>query len=1485
MKKQSLVRSGFHDACGVGFIAESTGKPSKRVIELSFKALELMVHRGATLADNHTGDGTGILTDIPSLFFKNVIKESTGKKLNKNELQGIAMVFTSPSEFSLLENIIKDQTSQLNLHYDGYRKVPINKKIIGEIAFRSCPIIMQFFIRGKNSKKNSFEEQLFILRKTIENELNKINKKSFICSLSSKTIVYKGLLSAGQLKQFYPDLSHPDYKCKVSIFHERFSTNTVSTWSMTQPFRMLAHNGEINTIRGNRLWMKTRELTIKSKKWGNNIKKILPILGKSGSDSYSLDNILEFLTLSGRGILKSIMMLIPEPYHKIKTMSKDLRDFYIYNENFIEPWDGPSALVFTDGDKVVSKLDRNGLRPLRYSITNDGLIVMASEAGVAELEAKDIVLHHHMSSGEIFALNLDGSGIIENKKIKQIVSQSESYSKIIKEELIRIKRKSDKVEFGKFKLPKEGFDKNNRILFGVEQEDLDYFLLPMAKSGREPIGSMGDDTPPALLSKKSRKLYDYFKQAFAQVTNPPIDPIRERDVMSLFKYLGTEDNLLASTPNFHGTIRIESPILSVNDIKILLDNRINFPISIIKTHFQINESIQTALKRILIESEIAVNNGCRILALSDEGLNQKNLPIPMLLVTSAVHNYLIEKQIRSNTSIICLTGDVIEDHHIACLTGFGASAVYPYMAYELIREHFKGDQWIEALGNYRKGLEKGLLKIMAKIGISTFSSYHGSMLYHGLGLGPKFRKKYFPNIICDIGNLNLKRLKSEILDRIENLNSPQNKLPISGRFKYRKSGEKHGYSPTEFIHIQNLAKKNINNKNTNEKNVIFLRDLLDYKIVKKPLLINQIDDNSKIIQRFNIGAMSFGALSEEAHRTLTKGAQLVGAHGNTGEGGEQSDRYSLTSPTSIEGSHIKQIASGRFGISTEFLVSAREIQIKMAQGAKPGEGGQLPGHKVTLDIANVRMTTPGVPLISPPPHHDIYSIEDIAQLIYDLKQVNRRAKISVKLVSQPGIGLIACGVVKAGADIILVSSGDGGTGATPLGSMKHTGLPWELGLAEVHQTLISNNLRTQVTLRVDGGLKKGKDIVIGALLGAEEYDFGTSALISIGCVMARKCHKNTCPVGIATQDIKLRKKFKGTPENVSNFLIAISEEVRVHLTKLGISQLSSIIGRSDLLKTNRKFRNYLIEENLDLSILIPGDEGKKLALKSINKIRVENLYTKPSIDDGIFEETRHIVMTQGHAVIHRKINNTNRSIGSRLSGEITFLYGQQGFKGNIQCRMTGAAGQSFGAFLINNLELRLKGVANDYVGKGMSGGLITVRSPKIIRKKLGFHTLIGNVALYGATGGRLLVAGRVGERFAVRNSGAAAVVEGLGAHGCEYMTRGTVIILGKIGSNFGAGMTGGIAYIYLKSSSNLNNLNQDYVRDSKLEETDYNLVWKLIRGHKFHTASIVATKILNNWKIEKNNFVKIIPRAVDIIDFEKIYNEQINNKMGILLNE
>jgi glutamate synthase domain-containing protein 2/glutamate synthase domain-containing protein 1/glutamate synthase domain-containing protein 3 len=1484
MKKQSLVRPGFHDACGVGFIAESSGIPSKRVIDLSFKALELMVHRGATLADNHTGDGTGVLTDIPSLFFRNIFKEITGKNLNKNEQHGIAMVFTSPSEFSLLEDIIKNQTSQLKLQYDGYRKVPINKKIIGEIAFKSCPLIMQFFIRGKNLNKNFFEEQLYILRKLIENELNKKNRKSFICSLSSKTIVYKGLLSASQLKQFYPDLSHPDYKCKVSIFHERFSTNTVSTWSMTQPFRMLAHNGEINTIRGNRLWMKTRELTIKSKKWGNNMKKLLPILGSKGSDSYSLDNILEFLTLSGKGILKSIMMLIPEPYHNIKTMPKELRNFYIYNENFIEPWDGPSALVFTDGEKVVSKLDRNGLRPLRYSITNDGLIVMASEAGVADLDSKDIELHHHMSSGEIFALNLDGTGIIENKKIKQIVSQSEPYSKIIKEELIRIKRKSDKVEFGKFKLPNDGFDTNKRILLGVEQEDLDYFLLPMAKSGREPIGSMGDDTPPALLSKKSRKLYDYFKQAFAQVTNPPIDPIRERDVMSLFKYLGTEDNLLANTPNFHGTIRIESPILSVNDIKILLDNRNNFPISIIKSHFQLNESIQSALKRILKESEIAVNTGCRILVISDEGLNQKELPIPMLLVTSAVHNYLIEKQIRSNTSIICLTGDVIEDHHIACLTGFGASAVYPYMAYELIRENFNDDKWVEALGNYRRGLEKGLLKIMAKIGISTFSSYHGSMLYHGLGLGPKFRKKYFPNIICDIGNLNLKKIKLDILNRIEKLNLQNNSLKLSGRFKYRKSGEKHGYSPNEFLRIQGISK---GKPLSDDKNgtPIYLRDLLDFKTVKKPLLIEQIDENKKIIQRFNIGAMSFGALSEEAHRTLTKGSQMVGAHGNTGEGGEHSDRYSLTSPTSIESSHIKQIASGRFGVSTEFLVSAREIQIKMAQGAKPGEGGQLPGHKVTLDIANVRMTTPGVPLISPPPHHDIYSIEDIAQLIYDLKQVNRRAKISVKLVSQPGIGLISCGVVKAGADIILVSGGDGGTGATPLGSMKHTGLPWELGLAEVHQTLISNSLRTQVTLRVDGGLKKGKDIIIGALLGAEEYDFGTSALISIGCVMARKCHKNTCPVGIATQDLKLRKKFKGTPENVSNFLTAISEDVRNHLSKLGFSQLSSIIGRSDLLKTNRKFKNYLTEENLDLSILIPGDDGKKLALKSINKIRVENLYSKLSIDDGIFEEIRQIVMTQGHAVIHRKINNTNRTIGSRLSGEITFLYGQQGFKGNIQCRMTGAAGQSFGAFLINNLELRLKGVANDYVGKGMSGGLITVRSPKIIRKKQGYHTLIGNVALYGATGGRLLVAGRVGERFAVRNSGAAAVVEGLGAHGCEYMTRGTVVILGKIGSNFGAGMTGGIAYIYLKSSRNLNNLNNDYVRDSKLEDTDFNLVWKLIRGHKFHTASIVATKILNNWDIEKNNFVKIIPKALDIIDFEKIYNEQIDNKMGILLNE
>ena len=1471
----------FHDACGIGFITEKSGLPSRRVVELSIKALIRMQHRGGVGADQFTGDGSGILTDIPQSYFRKILQTELNQKLNSRSQFGIGMIFTTRYESEIISNLFTNALENIDVELLGVRKVPVNMHVLGDAARESCPMILQYFFSGNKSKTRTFEEKLYLLGKTVEKSLYADRRKSFICSMSSKTIVYKGLMVASQLAHFYSDLSHKDYCAKVALFHERFSTNTISTWSMAQPFRMLAHNGEINTIKGNRLWMQTRESTFKSTKWNTDLEQIKPIIKLPGSDSFSIDNTLEFLRRNGRDLFHSIMMLIPEPYRKNPLMPKLLKDFYIYNENFIEPWDGPAALVFTDGDTVGAKLDRNGLRPLRYSITKDGLIVMASEAGVVDIEPEDLVRHRHMESGEILGVALDGSGIINNATVKNNVATSRNYSSLLQKNMVFLKKGKSKDEFKGMPLSQNSKIFNHRLLFGFNTEDVTRFLIPMANNGAEAIGSMGDDTPPAVMSKQSRRLYDFFKQSFAQVTNPAIDPYRERHVMSINKYLGCEDNLLTEKPTFQGAIRIESPILSYRDIQLLRDNESWFPWTEVKCHLHKSESLAKKLDVIKNQCVDAIQNGSKLIFLSDEDLKMDHIPMPMLLVISTVHQYLIEKKLRSKVSLICITGDVVEDHHVACLIGFGASAVFPYLAYDLIRESFTDEDWISKLNNYSDGLEKGLLKIMAKMGISTLSSYHGSMLFHGIGLSQKLLDTYFPSITCHTGGLSLKDIQTSLRDRYTAAqDSDENKLPEMGRFRFRKHGEMHSYSPTKFKTIQKLAKGEPVVKQKVDV-PLHPRDLFAIKQSKNKSPMDQIEPVENILHRFGISAMSFGAISDETHRALARGAYLVRARSNTGEGGESSDRYNLNSHDQSENSTIKQLASGRFGVNTEYLVSAKELQIKIAQGAKPGEGGQLPGHKVTLEIANARSTTPGVSLISPPPHHDIYSIEDISQLIFDLNQVNPRAKVSVKLVSQPGIGLVASGVVKAGADIILISGYDGGTGATPLGSMKHTGLPWEQGLAEVHQTLVQNKLRNQVILRIDGGIKGSRDIIIGALLGAEEFDFGSAALISLGCIMARQCHQNTCPVGIATQDSELRKRFKGKDTHLANYLTAIAEDVQYQLSQMGFYKLNTIIGRNDLLSTRRKFKKYIDNLGLDLSKILLGKVGKELAVHSSMKMVPSSPYIKRHFDEAVFEEVRLAIMTQGHAVIKKPIQNTDRAVGTRLSGEIMFLHGPGGFKGNIQYRVFGAAGQSLGAFLVEGIEIRLRGIANDYVGKGMSGGLITIRSPKLVRQKKGRHSIIGNVSLYGATGGRLLVAGRAGERFAVRNSGAAAVVEGVGNHCCEYMTRGTVVVLGEIGRNFGAGMTGGVAYIYYSSKQNLVNLNKEYVKTESLSSSDLNLVWRMLRSHKFHTGSPLGDRILNEWESSsKNRFVKITPKAMDAVDVDQIYSQQISMRLS-----
>lgn len=1476
----------FHDACGTGFIVAQSGKPEKRILPLALKALKRLSHRGAKSYDQKSGDGSGILTDLPKQYFKSILKLEFKRTIPKGHTLGLAMVFTNSRERSWLKEVFAVQSKASGFNILAVREVPTEEKYLGELAKKTKPQILQFIITGKKIRKRDIETRLYLLRKSIEKQILLPNKKSYICSFSSKVIVYKGLMSSQQLDQFYLDLRHKDYIVKLVLFHERFSTNTGSTWAMAQPFQLIAHNGEFNTIKGNRLWMEARENEISSEFWGSDLETLKPIINHSGSDSQSFDNALEFLVRSGRSVFDSIMILIPDSYNQSQFMNAKLRDYFVYHENFMEPWDGPAAVVFTDGNIIGAKMDRNGLRPLRYSITKDGLIIMASEAGILDIDDENLLIHHHMKSEEIFGISLADGRILKNDIIKKKESEKKPYKLLIKENLLTINRGTHEEDFGIFGLPEDGFDKRIRIAFGWSKEDLDRFLLPMANSGREPLGSMGDDTPPAAFSKVNRRIYDYFKQWFAQVTNPPIDSIRERTIMSLYKYLGSEDNLLSTIPTFNGAIRISSPVLSPNEVLDLCANEAWFLHKKVNCNYKISTSLDKKIKSIRIQCRNAVKNGAKIIFLSDEGLNDGFLPIPMPIVVSAVHHYLVEHKLRSNVSIICISGDVVEDHHIAVLVALGASAVYPYMAYELIRENYNNDDWTKKMANYRYALEKGLLKIMSKMGIATISSYHGSMLLHSIGLGKKISKTYFPSIPSLLGGIELEDIHQMLVYRHQiAFKGGDEFLPDKGLFRYRKFGEHHGFDPKNFKQIQNKDRKKINASVLDKNAPIYLRDYFTIKSHRDSIAIDKVEEREAILKRFGSGGISFGAISDQAHRELAKGMNLIGARSNTGEGGELEDRYNASNPDKNLNSYTKQVASGRFGVTIEYLAAARELQIKMAQGAKPGEGGQLPGYKVSNLIANARSATPGLPLISPPPHHDIYSIEDIKQLIYDLKQANQRAKVSVKLVAQPGIGTVASGVVKAGADIILVSGSDGGTGASPLGSLKHAGFPWEYGLAETHQVLVANGLRDRVTLRVDGGIKWAKDIIIAAILGAEEYDFGTSALVALGCIMVRQCHLNTCPTGIATTDKKYMKKFTGKAENLGTYMKKVAMDACSQLADLGFPDLQSIIGRTDLLRISDVHKKFIKSRGFNYDVILNPNAKNGLPLDSELKINYTSRRKKKTVDEEIIDEARSEILTNGHAVVYKDINNTDRSIGTRLSGELGFIYGKNNFKGSLQVRLFGTAGQSFGAFLNKGIELRLKGIANDYVGKGMCAGLITIRMPYVIRRQDKDHTVVGNVALYGATGGEVFIAGRGGERFAVRNSGASGVVEGVSNHGCEYMTQGTIIILGDIGKNFGAGMTGGIAFVYTKNKTLTGYINTDYINESKLEKRDVNLVIRFIRNHVFHTGSSLGKRVVGNWDKEKHNFIKLTPKAMAIVDLDKIYNSQVADRMGILLNE
>ncbi len=1471
------------DACGVGFIVEESGIASRRVIELSLQALSRLEHRGGKGFDQHTGDGAGLLVDIPWDFIKNRMAHLLGKQQKPENSLALAVFFSRELSEQDLNLLFDDVGQTQGAHYLGLMPVPVAPKHLGQTAQQNQPDIYYALFELSKHPRYTVEQESYLLRKVLEKRTLELSYQLYFSSFSTKTMVYKGLLSSYQLAQFYTDLADPAFQTRMAIFHERFSTNTNPSWEMAQPLRGVAHNGEFNTIKGNRLWMNARERQMESEFWQSDLETLKPFVTDGQSDSATFDEIFELIYQSGKDPRQVMLMMVPDPYSGFTRMDTSLKNFYVYHENFMESWDGPAALIFTDGNVVGAKLDRNGLRPLRYTRTKSGLVVMASESGVVDIDDDDLIVHHHMSSGEIYSVALDGSGVNKNHEIKSSIATQLDYGRLMENNFLVLDRGSRTEEFGDFTLPEAGFDHRLRQAFGWHKEAIERFTKPLSSKPLEPVGAMGDDTPKAFLSNMDRSFYDYFYQTFAQVTNPPIDPIRERSMMSLYHYLGSEENLLATVATFQGAIRILSPILSPREVRVLMQSHQRFKHKIVSCLAIQSQSLKERVSEIQQECVQAVESGSRLLFLSDENVSDEQLPIPMALVVTAVHHELIKRKIRSDVSLICLAGDVYEDHHVAVLGALGASAVYPYMAYEIIRESLSGEDWVKGMDNYRFALEKGLLKIMAKMGISTFSSYQGSMLLHPMGLHEDFVQEWLPSLRANVGGIGLDAIQKKIEDRHRfAFEDSQDGLADLGLYRVKHGGESHGFSPAVAKQIRREATKQLVKKKSRDKKIYF-RDFLSITPVPHTGPI-RVEPGDRITARFGVAAMSFGALSDEAHRALTEGVALIGGRSNTGEGGEAPDRYLLYKQNGNLNAHTKQVASGRFGVKADYLAVAREIQIKIAQGAKPGEGGQLPGQKVSVDIAAARSSTPGIPLISPPPHHDIYSIEDLAQLIYDLKQSNPRAKISVKLASQPGVGIVATGVVKAGADIVVVSSGDGGTGASPLGSMKHTGMSWELGLAETHQSLLANHLRDRVTLRVDGGIQTAHDVLVAAALGAEEYDFGTASLMSIGCVMVRRCHLNNCPVGIATQDPELRKRFKGKPKELATFFKMIAEDIRQELIKLGLPGLEALIGRNDLLKMKTDGDDLPAENGLNLSaILSPSLSTEWLSQKKQIPVQYAPVY--PSFDEKILEKVYSALLTHGQAVIREQVSNKDRAIGTRLAGEIAFLFGENQFNGTIQYRLRGTAGQSFGAFLTHGLELRLRGLANDHVGKGMSGGLITIRMPRDIRTPDVEHTMIGNVALFGATGGTLFVAGRASERFAVRNSGATTVVEGIGNHGCEYMTRGTVIILGEIGQNFGSGMTGGVAYLYQLSEADHDLLNADFVLPEVPTEADEFAIVRQLERHKFHTGSQKAEAILDNWETERHNFTKITPKVLRLMDYKSLYEEHVSHRLSLVLNE
>jgi glutamate synthase domain-containing protein 2/glutamate synthase domain-containing protein 1/glutamate synthase domain-containing protein 3 len=1493
---QGLYRPEYeHDACGLGFICHIKGVKSHKVVSDALQILVNLTHRGACGCDSETGDGAGIVIQMPDKFLRKKTQE-LGIKLPPvgNYACGLVFLPTDAEQraecVKSFEKIVLDEGQTLL----GWRDLECDSSVIGVTARKGEPFIRQIFIgRGESTTAEKFGVKLYVIRKLVERTISSSNlslKKAFyVPSLSQDTLIYKGLLLPNQIPKYFTDLADPDFDSAIAMVHQRFSTNTFPSWELAHPFRYVAHNGEINTVRGNQNWMRARELLFESKLFGDDIQKIIPVIPEGLSDSASFDCALELLHQTGRSLPHAVLMMIPAAWDRHETMPEDEKAFYEYHSCLMEPWDGPASMTFTDGTVVGAVLDRNGLRPSRFTVTNDDFIIMGSEAGVLPIDPANVKLKGRLQPGRMFLVDTAQGRIIEDAEIKRGFATKQPWEKWIKEQVVRLEDLPDA----------EGIPSDPQTLltrqqvFGYTLEDLRLIMAPMALTGVEALGSMGNDTPLAVLSNKPQLLYTYFKQLFAQVTNPPLDGIREEIVTSAAISVGAERDLFDETPEHCHQLFLKQPILTNKDMaKILALNQGQLKSKTIKILYDVaggGAALKAALKNICDEAHNAVAEGIPAIILSDRGVTEKLAPIPALLAVAAVHHHLILEKTRTQCGIILESAEPREVHHFCCLHGYGCSAVNPYLAFETLEDMGRQGMLKGPKGpisadyaekNFIKSITKGVLKVLSKMGISTLQSYHGAQIFQAIGLSQQVIDDYFTYTPSPLGGIGLDVISQEVQLRhargYPHVHVPENlDLEPGGQYQWRRLGEFHAINPEVVAKLQHAARTNSQRMydqfeaqaNKHEENIQSLRGLVDFKWPANPIPLEEVEAVEKILPRFATGAMSLGSISREAHETMAIAMNRMGARSNTGEGGEDSVRYVRDANGDSRNSAIKQVASGRFGVTSEYLVSARELQIKMAQGAKPGEGGQLPGHKIDEYIGKIRNATPGVGLISPPPHHDIYSIEDLAQLIHDLKNSNPAARVSVKLVAEAGVGTVAAGVSKAHADVVLISGYEGGTGASPLTSLKHAGIPWELGLAETHQTLVLHNLRDRIVVQTDGQIKTGRDVAIAALLGAEEFGIATAALVAAGCIMMRVCHLNTCPVGIATQDPRLRERFSGKPEHVVNYFTFVAQELRKIMAKLGVRTIEEMVGRSDLLVARKDIAHWKAS-GLDLKGLLYRPDVP--AGVDVHQTQMQDHGLQDALDNELIEACKPALEDGKRIDIERNIRNVNRTVGTMLGSRLTKRHGGAGLPDDtIKVRFKGSCGQSFGAFMPKGITFEVEGEANDYFGKGLSGGHLSVRPWKNSTYKAEDNIIIGNVACYGATAGEVFIRGVAGERFCVRNSGVDTVVEGVGDHGCEYMTRGNVVIIGPTGRNFAAGMSGGLAYVLDEKGDFGIHCNQEMVDLDPLLDEDVVKVQTLLRKHIEKTDSDRAQYVLDNWDRLQPKFVKVFPT-----DFKRVILER-----------